>query len=173
MKSLQKIGEQNTRPPSSSLALPRRVLCVFGVVLASTSFARIEETLAQAEHRYGKLVEQDEDWYRFKKVPFKVSLHFYHGKVDAIRYRKIEQHPDKPIDLSEKEIDALLSLNSGGAKWTRKFITSADPEWYAWEPKLHGIHFTAEHALLVLTDEFLERVKEAQTEEAKGELQGF
>jgi hypothetical protein len=96
------------------------------LALSSSCFARIGETLEQAEQRYGKPTFEQGDYYIYKKAPFELILHFFDGKADSIKYKKIETK-GKSVRLSQREINALLDINSGGDNGLRSGMIRTIP----------------------------------------------
>jgi hypothetical protein len=88
------------------------------LAFATTATARIGETLAQCQTRYGKEIRTTDGLSIFIKAGFYIMVQFYEGKVDSILFRKVEQNIlGIPVEISPNEVQNLLKQNGGGQVW--------------------------------------------------------
>lgn len=94
-----------------------------GILIAGPSHARIGETFAECEARYGPSSEPRTSDGRaaFMKDNVMINAYFKSGKVERISFHRLDYstNPVNPEfqDLFPVEIFTLLARNSGGRKW--------------------------------------------------------
>ena len=97
--------------------MARLVLFLLAITTISTQ-ARIGETLAQCEARYGpsvekrkvKLKDSDPDSYVFSKNGITIEAEFHGGTVWKISYAK--------AGMDATELNTLLAVNAGEGSWS-------------------------------------------------------
>ena len=99
-------------------------VCAVAVMFNADASARIGETLAECEIRYGKPVAKvpspkqnfpESEAYRFKKTAFHILVVLVDGKVEIITYMK----DTGLLALSEEEVQTLLKSNYPG-EWGKE-----------------------------------------------------
>ena len=92
-------------------------ILLFGLLLIAllasprNSQCRIGENLEECKTRYGNPLEIKKDTALFMRIGMTVSVHFIDGKVDEIRYYKVNpKDSKKTIGPSEAEVNILLRL---------------------------------------------------------------
>jgi len=100
------------------LAFPRNTQC------------RIGETLEECKTRYGKPVDIKKDTALFFKNGMTLSVHFIDGRVDEIRYYKIDsKNSKKTICPSDAEVNILLRANAQDTSWELELAQRRDALW--------------------------------------------
>ena len=121
------------------------IVCVIGL-LENNSYARIGETLAQCEARYGSRITKADlireyllwmvspaprdaigkngevnlfgsIYYFFKTGDYVICCKLFDDKIEAIRFMKNETWERKPVKLDEKEIYTFLKANKCEDEW--------------------------------------------------------
>lgn len=148
--------------------------------------ARIGETLAQCEKRYGSPLGSNhvrhifpteinrKDTSVFLKEDIYVSATFFEGKVERIAFTKFDS------ELSSEEVLALLKANGGSADWQRTG-NAEDDSLQQWRTMGGTLTATLHHNVLeISTDAYrlkteAKREAEAAAERAKSKrkMQGF
>ena len=103
-------------------------VATLAILLPGLAEARLSETVAQIETRFGppvhtwsaKFGEQDRR-YRWKQ--YRVLVTFFAGKSVCERY----WHDDLDVPFSDAEVQSLLAENSLGNTWERPL---REPMWY-------------------------------------------
>lgn len=149
-------------------------LIVSAVFQPLAAQARLGETLAQCETRYGKTIKASKGYHLFTKGPMSLACRFvdgvceelvvYHNERDALRH---------PAEMSEAEIEALLEANSKGSVWSKSEASSLNKEWKTADGLLVAAYFTFEHELVIITKAELDRRSAARAAEEKEKLKGF
>jgi hypothetical protein len=131
------------------------------------TFARVGETLAQCEARYGKGTEYgDAETCIFSKAGISVGVHLYQGKVDQIAYWKEEG------TFSTSETEAFLKANCSNKRWIKA-------DGGSWTTEDRGIVASlslgtdGKGYLVISTKEFDERREKDEKAEEKKRLEGF
>jgi hypothetical protein len=109
-------------PPTPRRSQMKQYISVMAMLVllafATTATARIGETLAQCQTRYGKEIRTTDGLSIFIKAGFYIMVQFYEGKVDSILFRKVEQNIlGIPVEISPNEVQNLLKQNGGGQVW--------------------------------------------------------
>ena len=109
---------------------------LFGLLLITllasprTTQCRIGETLEECKTRYGNPAEIKKDTALFSKNGMTVSVHFIDGRVDAIRYYKVNpKDSKKTICPSEAEANILLRANAQDTTWELELAQRGDALW--------------------------------------------
>jgi hypothetical protein len=99
-------------------------ILLFGLLLIAllasprNSQCRIGENLEECKTRYGNPLEIKKDTALFMRNGMTVSVHFIDGKVDEIRYYKVNpKDSKKTIGPSEAEVNILLRANAQDTTW--------------------------------------------------------
>jgi|SRR5271165_1540283 len=142
------------------LALPRNTQC------------RIGETLEECKARYGKPVEIKKDTALFFKNGMTVSAHFIDGKVDEIRYYKIDpKDSKKTICPSDAEVNILLRANAQDTSWELELAQRRDALWSNREKGLSASRTPQELAISIHHPDTYKAYQERQA--ALKNLEGF
>lgn len=142
---------------------------------ASSAFARIGETEAQIEKRYGKFIPpvmtaSGLPLKFYKSAGFLVSVQFLNGVSAAENYSKLDK-----TDFSDHEIQLLLDANGAGNKW-EKTKNERDVSYEHWTREgaiAARKRFDAAPTLMISTDLFQSVAKEARDREEAVKLKGF
>ena len=109
---------------------------LFGLLLITllasprNSQCRIGENLEECKTRYGSPVEIKKDTALFIRNGMTVSTHFIDGRVDAIRYFKVNpKDSKKTICPSEAEVNILLRANAQDTNWELELAQRGDTLW--------------------------------------------
>lgn len=103
------------------------ILCA----MATTTFARIGDTLEQCQKRYGKPVNSSEETktHNFNSNQMKISVRFEDSKAVEVTYTPLGDGA-----ISFDQISALLLANRGQSDWNTP----------GWNPKTDGMIWTDE-----------------------------
>ncbi|HBJ83173.1 MAG TPA: hypothetical protein DDZ88_04730 [Verrucomicrobiales bacterium] len=156
-----------------------RIISCIAAVLVSfilhpiAAHARIGETIAECEARYGK-GEAFKGRYIFKKAPMTIACKFtndicesmmiFHTKTDQFRH---------PAEMSEVEIEVLLEANGQGSAWTKVEAVSVNKEWKTEDGRVRAAYYTFSRELYIITSAEMERDAAAKAAEEKAKLKGF
>jgi len=145
------------------------ILCA---ICASSAFARIGETEAQIEARYGKpVVTFSKGKERPRKGYLSAGFRITVSYLDGVSASEIYQKPDQS-KLSQTEIDTLLAANSGGGTWAESpLVISGLQQWKTGgESNERTAAYVESNGSLLFTTKRLfdlERTEKAQAEKAK------
>lgn len=150
-------------------------VALVAMVIPLCTFARIGETLAQCDARYGNGGGMVLDEYStFKKDGLAVLAHFYQGRVDYITYTK------EAGVLLGFEIEKLLEANGGNRKWENRGPSPDCRLWATTDNALTAFLAVEGNSLSISTKEFEERLAAQRRadakkylEERKKSLEGF
>lgn len=129
-----------------------KTLILFLCLVSSAVFARIGETVAQCQARYGapiKWVVPDKTGY-FEKDELRLLATFRNSKCVHLSYTKIEASKQLPT-FSDEEIDALLKANGGGAKSSKIQSSEDAAEWQSSDGKLTATYLMRMNLLIIQT----------------------
>lgn len=133
-------------------------------VIASPLTARIGETPQECVKRYGEPVKVDKETQGlfFEKAGFQVQCSFRDGKCAMISFWHAERDAlGNPTALSQAEIEQLLEVNSGGAKWKKGTGISVNRQFVTEDGSFSAVYFTFKNFLAIITkDEAEKREKE-------------
>ncbi len=90
------------------------------LLLSTPALARINETPAQSEARYGKPTNVSEDGkiMNFEKAGISIMCEFHDGLCDSIFFQKTEITADADrLPFTEEEARILLESDSDGVSW--------------------------------------------------------
>jgi hypothetical protein len=111
-------------------------ILLFGLLLITllgsprNSQCRIGENLEECKTRYGIPVEIKKDTALFVRNGMTVSVHFIDGRVDEIRYYKVNpKGSKKTICPSEAEVSILLRANAQDTTWELELAQRGDTLW--------------------------------------------
>ena len=104
------------------------------LLTALPTFARLGETKAECETRYGKPIVTLTDTERFIKADIQIQITYLSDKASHIEYERRTATPDaadkKPKDLTETELTVFLDANKGNSHWKKR---ASDSTWIKWE----------------------------------------
>ena len=144
------------------------------MMLSNKASARIGETLDQCKARYGEPVTVDGDTYTFMKNGLLVIVEFYENKVDLIGFRKAEENAlSIAADMSDNEIQTILSANGNGNNWRKREVISINKEWEAEDVTMFAQYITMQNILMIFTKEYLARFDAAKKAKENNNLKGF
>ena len=153
----------------------RLTLVVFFVeaLLILSTFARIGETEGQIEKRYGKPQDSFNNSYgkrcRYLFQAFYVFVDFEHG----VSQMEVYQKKDWGV-ITPTETVALLTANSGGAKWSDPELVDGDYIAHATgRPRRVAIYHTGSRDLMITSKEFLDRAANVMDAASRKKMQGF
>lgn len=150
------------------------VACTIVLLASVSAYARIGETLEQCIERYGDPLKNDSSNAMFSKAGVYVYAHFFEGKADMITFRKIEEDVlERPVELSQTEINVLLSSNGQGHEWAKQNSPSMDSDWKTDDGKVLAHYTFMDHVLIVATAEYMARAAAAKDAEEKEKLNSF
>jgi hypothetical protein len=140
--------------------------------------ARIGESMAQCEARYGKalLIEKDIALVLFFKNGYAIQAHFFEGTVDRITYAKPKTTSNLYKDLeplSTQEIETLLGYN--GADWAKdKDVIDFTFDHYQTPGKTNlSLYHKFDHTLVIGTIEHYKRAWAKSDAEKQKALDGL
>lgn len=141
---------------------------------ATTTTARIGETLAQCQVRYGKEIRTADGLSIFIKAGFYIMVQFYEGKADSILFRKVEQNIlDIPVEISPNEIQNILKQNGGGLAWKETNEIIIGSSWVTEDGNLLAGYRAMDCNLCIFTlDHTLRNLAKKKAKEDK-KLEGF
>ncbi len=151
------------------------------LLCASPALARIGDTRAQCEVRYGASVHSDEESTHYEKAGYRVICTFYQGKCDSVVMSHPEDAAGRTPPMTESERTMLLRSISSGMTWT-KVWEDKDTGAMDWEcPTMEATYSgRPNHMLLAGSREFFKRRQKASAadepdpeREARERLEGF
>lgn len=146
---------------------------VLGLVLCSTTQARIGESFDDCVKRYGSPVKDlDADAplekeYSFQKSGLDINAGFMDQKIQKIQFAKTDFS-----SLSETEIDLLLKANGGEKKWHEKIVFGGQM-WATENEEIIAAYNPMLKILTLYTKGFIEKQKALKASNEKKNLQGF
>jgi hypothetical protein len=136
----------------------------------STLFARIGETEEECAARYGEPTKTlPNNSFLYQKSDLNIFIIFFNGKADAIAYSKIA----KGQQLSENEIELLLTSNSGVVPWQKRAVISLNRDWATENGELLANYDAVGHMLMIATKDYFARQKAAKDAKEGQNLEGF
>ncbi len=149
------------------------IVLIFFCTLSSV-FARIGETQQACSQRYGPPIKSQNKYVVFQKNGFLIGVTFHEGKADSISYRKAEQNVlGKGVEISENEIQQILSLNGSGQEWKKITAISMERKWQTEDGETFGFYMTVDHILSIGTRGYYERLNNQKKEKENKGLEGF
>jgi hypothetical protein len=145
-----------------------------GLMMTSQTSARVGETLAQINARFGepKFTSEARPPATLANVYHKAGLmiiiHFRNDISELEVYGKMDKSA-----LTDAEQDALREANSGGKKWTKVAQISLSPEWKTEDGALRACYVPFEHYIAVMSADFVTKANEIQAQKEKAALGGF
>ncbi|GEP46403.1 hypothetical protein [Brevifollis gellanilyticus] len=125
------------------------------LLLCAPAFARIGETRAQCEARYGPPVEvrNEGEITVHQKDGFAVRCTYFEGKCEAIVFSKAPANPaEGNLPLSDAEHKTLMDANSGGKTWV-KLRENAEHHFTVWRCEgMRAWHDGKNHQMEIFTD---------------------
>jgi hypothetical protein len=142
-------------------------------ILPGPLFARLGETEAQIEARYGQPSETN-FLYGFRAEIFSISgmqimVSFLDGKSAWEEYNKVDQS-----DLSDHEIDILMNANGQGKNWEQVDCSSFQYRmWRLEDRSALTTYDTVRHFLDIKSAAAIFRLHDARDEQESDNLKGF
>lgn len=102
-------------------------LIILTLLIGYACHARIGETKAECEKRYGKVFKSTSDQEIYKFKTFFISIRFLNGICQEILYSKHKGVTLEVVKLSDDEINILLKANSD-EKWESD-LPAINPAW--------------------------------------------
>ena len=145
------------------------LLITAALLPASRAVARVGETEAQVEARYGKPYARDVQrgslrLFAYRKDDMEIGVIYQDGKSAAELYSKRDKSA-----LSDTEIRVLLDANSAGASWVK--APGGVPMW-----KIESLAYVATydgHTLSICTQRFLDTTATERKDSEKQKLKDF
>ncbi len=135
---------------------------IFGTAIAADDLpkvGRFGETMEQCKLRYGPPVRQWGAETTFEKNGFALEIKFHEGRVDQIRYRKLDSS-----NLTKAEVDALLANISAGP-WKASEIFGF--EWSCPEGHRAAVNMVIQHDLVIESADLVKREAEKKATQEK------
>ena len=100
------------------------------LLTALPSLARLGETQAECEKRYGKPVKVTDDYINYRKSTMDISIIFFEGKACVVAYMKITANPGSGDNtITEAERTVLLEANKGTSEWNKEPDDGTTHRW--------------------------------------------
>lgn len=146
-----------------------------GLAMLLPAAARIGETPAQCEARYGRPLKIDKAtaciWYR--KGGIEVLVFFYQGKADALILCKVEKDAiGTSVAMTSTEVEVILKANGNGKEWKVKPVPGANKTWHA-DEEIYASYDATKNQLMLLTDAWGKRNQQESAAKEKANLNGF
>lgn len=153
------------------------------LLTVAPAFARIGETPEQCEQRYGESnpLKSTGDTKTYHKGDFSITIAFLKGKAAFIEFVR-DIRTDAPVwdarNLSEEEIQKLLTANASGKSWKKQPsapLKEGEPEITFWllEDNSCLAIYVKGVSLKIVTREYDQlRADEAQAEEDRKKMEG-
>lgn len=151
-------------------------IAFIALLVPVAAFARIGETAAQCDVRYGKAIKEvkEDNQVVFRKGGFLMVVQFYQGKADLFMYRKEETDAlGQGAKISDNEIETLLKANGGDKKWKKREIISMNEEWQTEDGALLAQYKAFDNMLIIATKGYIEREDAKTKAKEKKQLEGF
>lgn len=130
--------------------------------------ARIGDTLAQCQERYGEITEKEGNRYWFSKGGIKIDVCLIDEKVGLIAFKKTDNRR-----FSENEKHLLMEANGGGQTWEEIKDLSIDDKWMKEDCSAIAENSSDRKWFVILTKKWHEHAnKEAKAKENES-LEGF
>jgi len=128
---------------------------VLTVALLVPAKARIGETVAESDARYGKPTEIKSPSRYYSKNGYKIVVKFRGGKAAQITFGKEKMDSDGVREgMTKEEIQSILKSNGDGAEWEKANV--GGPLCLSWVTKgmaRVGIYQPLDRFLLIITKE--------------------
>ena len=135
------------------MKFPHLIVLALGLFCVPDTFARLGETVAECEQRYGTATKLDSKTFSFKKAGFAMMITFFEGKADSITYVK-----EDLSHISENQQSQLRKLHSADLEWTKSKDISTNNEWNTPQNEFWSHYYTVEKLLVVGTRGWVERL---------------
>lgn len=138
------------------LLTPNRVFRFFTAAylfFTTWAYARVGESLAQCEVRYGKAisVSKESGIASFNKAGLNITAKFKAGFCELIMFQHDDASKEQPAsELTPGEIDALLRSNELET-WQEKKPLLQGRYWQSWGANYRALYNSETHALTVCT----------------------
>lgn len=148
------------------------VFCFF--LLWSNAFARIGDTPEQSVQRYGSPYKTKAPFAYYKKAGLLITTELHEGKTEFLLFRKVEENVlGKGVEISDNELEKLLSSSGGERIWKKLQVISVDREWGTEDGELYAVYKTFDNTLMILTKGYLDRATAAKKAKENKTLEGF
>ncbi|GEP44475.1 hypothetical protein [Brevifollis gellanilyticus] len=154
---------------------------VFLLLFATPALARIGETRAQCEVRYGKATQVEGNTTHHHKAGYALRCTFHEGRCDSVSMTHRKDPNGRAAPITEGERTTLLASLSGGMTWTQ-VGEDKDSGAVDWEcPTMEAFYSGRDaHLLFVGSREFFDRRERAKgtgpsdaERDARKRLEGF
>jgi hypothetical protein len=156
-----------------SIVTVKTLLLLIALMCNASAFARLGETTAQIDKRYGQPLEtirNNGESRRYSFREFTVLVGFERGISECEVYQKKDSSR-----MTQAEIQGLLQVNAGSSEW------SDDPEenidnyvyWSRDKRTRVAIYTLATHGLMVTSKAFLPRFAHLVNSSDRRKMQGF
>jgi len=146
------------------------------LILASTTCARLGETLGQCEKRYGPELERKSPSLgeaQYYKGGFLISAKLdakLAGNVELLTFTKVDpKNLKRAVAMSEAEKSTLMRANSGGSE----FIKTSENQWRTKDKKHYATYSTETNTLIFFHSNYLNRLQEDSKSEVENRLKDF
>lgn len=164
-----------TRTSSARLRLVFAALLTFLLIHSLNAHARIGETIAQCDARYGGTLKVLKNGlHLYQKPPMDIRCIFSGGVCEVLMVSHIETDAlNSPTELSGVEIEAIMEANSGGRTWVKDEAFSMNSQWHTTDGFLLASYRTFDHHLMIMTKPALDRANAEKAADEKAKLKGF
>lgn len=155
-----------------------KTILLLMLLIATPTLARLGETMAQCEARYGKPIA---DAFRtapddvvFFKAPYELHVHFHEGVADRVTYWKVGDRDPLIVKTSDPlatdEIKGILDIY--GNTWNQTIKTAFVSEWKD-DKMRRRAYYTDATGLIVETKAATARSEAADKAEREKGLKGL
>lgn len=148
------------------------IAAALAACLTSSAFARLGDTEAQIEQRYGKsfhTVAGELPMKMYRHADFIIGVVYINGRSEAELYRK----SDDNTDLSGDEITVLMQANSDGKEWRKTDGAGISHDIWLRDGASCTHSKFINHGLMIASTVFSKANDEANKHEAEKKLSGF
>lgn len=156
-----------------TLLLPL-VLCA---LLVSPALARVGETKAECEARYGKPAKTEKylsfDLYLYVKSGFVIAVMFDAERAGTVQYQHETGEEIIAPEITDAELEALLKANAGGSSWIEDKGVIAKRSWKRADGVLMARYNPLDRTLLMGDVEFGKKLVAAQGSSEAEKIKGL
>ena len=148
-----------------------KLLPILALLLSALpTFARLGETKAECEKRYGKpalTLDTGEDV--FEKDGIQITVTYLKGKAASIGFTKL----NRDLELTDAERKTLLKANASNSEWEPTPLDGNDTlRWERADKQAIAIYILTSKDLVINTADFAKHLREAREKETP-KLDGF
>ncbi len=161
----------------------KTLITLITLALITTASARIGETAAQCQKRYGKptSVDKEKSSAVFKKAGLLLHITFWKNKAHSMTIRTAETDIlDNGKEISDVKIQMILKANRPTKKgsdkkinWKKSNIISMDKNWQTEGEELYAQYTTIDNLFMIVTKEFIDHMAAKKAAKEKESLQDF